>query len=371
MRGVHAPAFLRTLAASSLGALLALPAVAAPLDALLSAMPEHAAASGQLELAVDHANRALDPFPAGDGGEPTPVPKTHGRYRGEHLTGAWRVRDGLWLSGGLWRREVGDGVDTYRYRSWQAAGLYRFSEASGSMPALALRLAAWGDQSRATETHTPVQVPGAVLDSVKISKPADRQLQADLIGTWPLTPALDVSAIVSVGATRLSYGALSATTTRGGCHYDLAFNGNDIFGTLSQPCSASGGVIQQFYDSSGDYGVDVAKEIAWSGRFLQLGVNAAWRSGAWALQGGYLFHAVRRESVDDILAARGDPVHRHNHQLVADVAYAFHPQLAAFLRAQVSSNLFFNDMPLTYNSATSASFGNRFSLLTLGLRASF
>jgi hypothetical protein len=90
-----------------------------------------------------------------------------------------------------------------------------------------------------------------------------------------------------------------------------------------------------------------------------------------ALCVGHVYHWVRRDSVDDILAQRGDPVHRQNHLLALDAAYRFHPNLATFLRGQVGTNLFFNDTPVSCNISTSGSFGNRFSLVTLGLRASF
>jgi hypothetical protein len=174
------------------------------------------------------------------------------------------------------------------------------------------------------------------------------------------------------GISRLSYSGLTATTTRNGCSYQLEFNGNDIFGNLAAPCTGTGaGVIRQFYDSSGDYGVDVAKEIAWRSRFVQAGFNAHWRSGPWDVAGGYLLHVVRRNDVDDILAGRGDPVHRHNHQVTLEAAYRVHPNWSPFLRAQISSNLFFNDIPVTYNSSTSGSFGNRYSVFTLGVRAGF
>jgi hypothetical protein len=42
-----------------------------------------------------------------------------------------------------------------------------------------------------------------------------------------------------------------------------------------------------------------------------------------------------------------------------------------FLRSQLSSNLFYNDIPVTYNSSTSAHFASRYSLFSLGLRAGF
>ena len=41
------------------------------------------------------------------------------------------------------------------------------------------------------------------------------------------------------------------------------------------------------------------------------------------------------------------------------------------IRDRLSSNLFLQDVPVTYNASTSGSFGNRFSLITLGLRAGF
>ena len=349
---------------------LAWPAAAAPLDALLTALPEHTAPNGSIELGLDRLNGHLD-FLNARASDPSAAGTTAGDYSGSHLAGSLRLRDGLWLSGSLWQRNIGDGADTYRYGSWQLSGLYRFLDAAGARPALALRLSAWGNRAGETYSSTPIHVPGAVLTTATVTRPADRQLQADLIGTWPVSEALDLNASLGAGTVRLSYGGLAATTVRNGCNYRLAFNGNDIFGTLMPPCDAGGGVITQFYDSSGEYGVDVAHEIAWRGRFAQAGLNAAWRSGPWTLRGGYLFHAVQRESVDDILAARGDPVHRHNHLVALQGDYAVSENLALFLRTQVSSNLFFNDIPVTYNSSTSSHFGSRYSLYTFGLRAGF
>ena len=275
------------------------------------------------------------------------------------------------MSGGLGQRHVSDAADTYRYNSWQLAGQYRFLEAAGRRPALALRLSSWGNRGASTESNTPVNVPGAILNTVKVTEPSDQQVQADLIGTWTMSQSLDVSALLSLGASRLSYGALSATTTRNGCDYQLSFAGNDIFGTLISPCAATGGVIQQFFDSSGDYGVDVANEIAWRGSFMQLKVNSAWRSGPWTLQGGYLFHAVQREAVDVILASRGKAAYTQNHNITLDADYRFLPHVSVFSRAQFSSNLFFNDIPVTYNSSTASRFGSKYSLFSLGLRAVF
>ena len=350
--------------------LATVPAAAAPLDGFLTALPERLAPFGYVELGSDHMNDALDVFRIRDS-DPLTAGTKAGDYRGQYVNAAWRATDNLWLSGGLGQRRVSDAADTYRYNSWQLAGQYRFLEAAGRRPALALRLSGWGNRAAATESNTPVTVPGAILNTVKVTEPADQQLQGDLIGTWTMSPALDVSALLSLGASRLSYGALSATTTRNGCNYQLSFNGNDIFGTLIPPCAATGGIIQQFFDSSGDYGVDVANEIAWRGSFMQLGVNSAWRRGPWTLQGGYLLHVVRREAVDAILASRGKAAHTQNHNITLEADYRFHSHVSVFSRTQFSSNLFFNDIPVTYNSSTASRFGSKYSLFSVGLRAVF
>lgn len=362
-------------AAAALAALLGGLADAAPLDALLSATPGHLAPVAYVEFGVDRLNRSLDFSTSADAPADADAPApaaTGGGYRGAQLVAGWQALDGLWLTAGLWQRQVSNAVDTFRYRSWQLSGQYRVLQGAGAMPTVGLRLSGWGSQAAVTEATTSVHVPGAILDTVTVTRPADRNLQADLIGTWALSPALDVSASLGGGVTRLSYGGLSATTTRNGCPYQLTFNGNDIFGTLAGTCTdQGGGVIRQFYDRSGDYGVDVAREIAWQGRFMQAGINTRWRNGAWTLRGGYLLHATQRDDVDGILARRGDPVHRRNHIVTAEAAYQFHPQLSVFMRAQLSSNLFFNDIPVTYNTSTSGSFGKRYSLFTLGWRAGF
>ena len=355
---------------AALGGLWASAVNAAPGDSLLSAMPELTAAHAQVELALDRLAKRIETTSSINGDNLTSA----GDYRGAQLRATARVVDGLWLSGSLWQRELSDGRDSFNYRGGSASAQYRFNALAtpgSEIPALALRLSIWGNRASSTTTNSPVQVPGAVLNSVTVSAPSDRQLQADLIGTWLLTPALDVSAALGGGRTRLAYGGLAATTTRNGCDYHLAFTGNDIFGTLARPCSASGGVIQQFLDRSGDYGVDVAREIAWLGRFVQVGFNAGWRNGPWSLRGGYLFHAIQRDGVDTILAERGAPVHRHNHVVTLESSYQLTAWLGLLGQVQFSSKLFMNELPVTYNSATSARFGSHTSVLSLGLRAAF
>lgn len=344
-------------------------AATAPLDALLSAAPEPSPTKGFVELGLDHMGDRLDLFRVKES-DPVNAGTAAGNYRGQHLSAGVRLPGDLWLSGRFWKRSLSDASDTHNYTSWQVSGQYRVLQAQGKLPTLAIRLSGWGNYASAMESSTPVVVPGAKLDTVKISDPYDRQLQADLIGTWNLSPSTDLNLLLSAGTTQLGYGSLSATTTLDGCSYQLDFTGNAVHGVLARPCDA-GIYLQEIYDDSGRLGIDVAREIAWRGKFVQAGVGAVWYAQAWTFRSGYLFHAIKREAVDAILEQRGLPAYGHNHTIVLQAEYRLHARISAFARAQLSSNLFFNEIPVTYNTSTSERFGHRYSLYSVGLRATF
>lgn len=342
----------------------------APLDALLTAVPEQVYGKSYLELSSGHMNGRLDFFGIRQQ-DPSTADTMAGDYRDARLMGGVLLADKTWLSGGLWRRAVSDSSDTYFYTSWQIAGQYRLHDEDERFPAFGLHVSAWGNQAAATQTNSPVVVPGAKLNTVRIEKPADKQLQADLIASWTLSPATRLSGFVGLGSTALSYAGLSATTTRNGCNYQLSFRGNDIYGVLAEPCTATGGVIQQFYDRSGSYGIDVANEIAWHGYFIQTGLNSTWQYGPWTLRAGYQLYSVRRKQVDAILSARGKATFSLNQNIITDASYSFNSHWNTFFRAQLSSNLFLDELPVTYNTATSARFGKKYSVFTLGMRLHF
>jgi hypothetical protein len=48
-----------------------------------------------------------------------------------------------------------------------------------------------------------------------------------------------------------------------------------------------------------------------------------------------------------------------------------HPQGTLFARTQLTSNLFFNDIPVTYNSSTAERFDSKYTLFSVGMRAEF
>lgn len=357
----------RTIALSVLGGLLGA-ASAAPLDVFLTATPEPAAGRGTLELGVDAMNTQLDLLKLRSSASNTDTATNS--YVAQHVSGGLRLGEQAWLSGSLGQRAIADGGGTYRYTSWQVSGQYRLLEEQSWQPATALRLSAWGNYADQTESTKAVVVPGAKLDSVKITRPADQQLQADLIGTWNLASGTQVSAALGAGTSELSYGALSATTTMDGCHYNLSFSGNAVYGVVVLPCS-TGIYVKEIYDNSGRLGINVAEEIAWRGSFVQAGINARWQDGPWTWRAGYLFFMVQRDAVDAILAARKQASYTQNHSIGLEASYRLRPNVQLFASGLISSNLFFNDIPVTYNSSTAARFDSRYSVFGTGVRFDF
>lgn len=343
-------------------------AVAAPLDVFLTAHPEPLAASAQIELSADRMNTQLDVFDLRS--RSNNPDNADGSYSANRVSGGMKVGDAVWVSGSLAQRVNADSGGTYRFVSWSAAGQYRFNAQDAWLPATALRLSAWGNFADQTESTKSVLVPGAKLDSIKITSPADQQLQADLIGSWTLSPQTEVSAMVSAGRSQLSYSALAATTTLDSCQYKIRFTGNAIYGVLAAPC-ASDIYIKEIYDNSGRLGIDVAKELAWHGNYVQAGVTARWQQGPWAVRGGYVFYTVERDSIDAILLARKQTSFTQSHTLGLETSYRIVPAMQLAVSVLLNSNLFFSDMPVNYNTGTAARFDSATSIFGLSLRYDF
>jgi hypothetical protein len=170
--GLVAPVVSVALAASG-------SALAAPLDALLSATPERGVVHARLELGADLMNQQLDVLNFYSAS--SDPDQAAGDYRGAHVSGGVRVGEQGWLSGSLWQRAVSDASDTYNYTSWQLSGQYRFMQQLGRLPAMAVRLSGWGNYASATQTTKAVVVPGAKLDTVK-SQRASRPAVAGRLG---------------------------------------------------------------------------------------------------------------------------------------------------------------------------------------------
>ena len=340
---------------------------AAPLDTLLTATPELTAPNAYLELGSDHMNAQLDFFKIRDT-DALAAGTQAGDYHGAHVVGGWRVRDNIWLSGGLWQRKINGLSENYGFKSWQVSGMYRFMEADGKLPAIAFRASAWGNYSSEIGSSFPSDAgvntlfsAGTELKSIKVVKPSDKALQFDLVGTWKPSSTTDFSLLLGAGSTSLSYDALTGSLTEGGLLYDFRFVGNKLFGV-----AADGSEISKTFTT-----VNVADELAWRGNFVQIGFNGAWSRGAWTLRGGYLYYAIQRKGIDDILAARGWSSFTKSENLMLEANYRFSPRVSAFVRGQFSTSLIFNEMPVLYNSYSADLFGGRYSIYSVGLRADF
>jgi hypothetical protein len=343
-----------------------LPASSAPLDALRNASGDYPDSTRYVEVGADQMNGALD-FWRVRANDKRLANTLAGDYQGAHIAGGIQVVPGLWLSGSYWDRTIRDVADAYHYNSGEVALQYRFYDGQEALPALAVRLSSWGNWSDAVASNTPVKVNNVVLDTVKITRPGDSQLQADLIGTWELSPSTSLTLLVGGGTTQLDYGTLTATTMLDACSTELVFNQNSIFGQ----CVQNGIVKSQFFDSSGEYGVDVVKELAWRGVFSQIGANVRWRYDNITLRAAYLYYRIQRDAVDQILASRNKKQYTVNEVMTVDADYQVHKYLSVYGRGEFMTHLFFNDMPVMYNSSTSSNFSRKYSLFSFGLRSRF
>ncbi|AGX88182.1 hypothetical protein [Candidatus Symbiobacter mobilis] len=351
-----------TAAITALG--YATAAHSAPWDALLQATPP--ADKAYLELSTDHLNGALDVFRVRED-DPANAGTPAGDFHSVAISGGAKVAGGNWLSASLGRKSLRSASDAYHYTSWQVSAMHPL-EWIGGNGTWAARLSAWGNHASATESTTAIVVPGARLRTVHIDKPEDRQIQADVVGSWKVWAGATLSAHVGIGKTKLSYQGMEATTKRNGCLYHVTFWGNTMLANLIPPCNVGGIVMEQLYDRSGLYGVDIPTEIAWRGNFAQVGGNVQWQRGAWTFNVGYLYHYMRRNGVDGILAGRGARSYQRNEHLLFQASYPVRPGWTVYGRAQTTSHLLLDDIPVTYNSSTAKRFGSGHATFGVGVR---
>jgi len=187
-------------------------------------------------------------------------------------------------------------------------------------------------------------------------------LQADLVGSWKLTPTTDVGVLLSAGSTRLSFDQLSGSVLNGGKVFQFAAIGNPS--TVATAADGS----QVLANTSK---INVTDELAWRGNFLQAGINTAWNHGPWTLRAGYLWYAVQREGIDDVLAARGWSSYSQTRTIALEANYRIRPNLSIFARSQLSDTLIFNYMPVLYNTFSADLNGGKYSIYSVGLKADF
>jgi hypothetical protein len=364
---MHTPSALLFMLAA--GAPLAVSVHAAPLDALLSAERKVKQGSGEIEAAYDVANEAVDILRIrardADFSE-----TTVGDYHGVHLRGGVAATPDLWLDSGVWQRRIDLRGDRANITSWHLAGQYKLMDELGYRPRLAARLGIWSNAaSRLGETGR-TRFLGATLDSMNMAEPRDRQMQLDLIGTWKPRETLRLSAFAGLGASSVRTGAISGTTTQGGCSYNLAFGPTEVVGTLAQPCGGST-VVHRFSVPNSVYGVNVYEEAQYNASFLHGGLGWQWASGRWRMRGGYQYQTLKRKNVDAIIRQRGGSPSTSNHVLIGEVSYELTQVLSVFARGQYMTNQFTGEIPFAYNTFTARRFHKRYGIVSAGLSLSF
>jgi hypothetical protein len=337
------------------------PLSAAPMDAFLNAVSHYRAGTTQVEIAYDVVNKALDPFGI-RANDPVYGGTNVGDYSGYHLRGGYGLTDNLWLEGGLWQRKIAYRNDIEDITSWQAAAQYRLTDKDRPDAQYAVRLGIWGDSAPVVNKSTPTNIQNINFQSISVGKPQDFQMQADLIGTWPVANHTLLSAFAGVGVSRITVGALTGKVN--GCNYNINSNALGTYASLNAPC---GNLLSATLSSPST----LAQWLSYNSRYYQAGGNVQWKKENWQLNVGYQFQYLNRNELDAAIVQRGGIAYQSNHIVVAEVARNVGKGIVLFARGQVMSNQFVGEIPLTFNSVTANKFGRLYGYASFGSRWTF
>jgi len=336
---------------------------AAPLDGFLEASPYLSPRTGFFEIAIDAMNSTLDVLKLRPEGL---ADDTVGNLDGLHLRAGYALTNDLWLDGSLFHRKLTyAGIDP-ELTTWQIGAQYRFRLAPEQYRSdAAVRVSAWGShagQIAATRGQLQSRPVFRLLDGLSVDRPADRQIQGDLLWTWWLGSSA-LSAFVGAGLGEVS---VRSVTARVGSVSRRWIDGRFV-NDSGQVDNLLAGLVEQL-------GLDAELDsINYSTRFTHAGLGLRIPLGDWSLRGAYQLFSIRRSTVDDLIAARDrdNATYTLNHTLLGEVSYRFAGRARIFVRGQAMSNQFLAEMPLLYNSLTSRRFGERYGIVSLGLIMGF
>ena len=335
---------------------------AAPLDALLDAIPHYRAGTARLEASYDVVNNTLDVLNV-RAKDPVYGGTNVGDYKGFHLRGGYGITDQLWVEGGWWQRNIAYRSETESITSWQTALQYRLTDRNRQEGQYAVRLSLWGNQAPIVNKASPTTLPGINLQSVSVAKPQDVQLQADVMGTWPFFDNTTLlSAFAGVGVSHITVGALTGKVN--GCDYNIISNALGTSASLVAPC---GNLVSATLSSPST----LAQWLSYNSRYYQLGGKVQWEHGKWQTILGYQYQYHNRDQIDAAIVQRGGIAYKSNHIVIAEVAHQYSRGTTLFCRAQVMSNQFNGEMPFTYNSITASKFGQLYGFASFGARFTF
>jgi hypothetical protein len=353
----------RTFSIALCSAALVLPALAAPLDAFLSANQNSTPGAGQIEVAYDLVNSTVDFFKFRDNDAAFSGTNV-GDYHGAHLRAGVAISPKLWMDGALWQRRIDYRSDLATLNTWQLAAQYKLLDGAGYQPSVAVRVGAWGNYANELKKSSPSSVGGVTLNSVNVAKPQDLQYQLDVIGTSKISDNTELSVFAGGGASKVSLNSVTGTTRVNGCSYNVVFGPTNVVGLCNNNTDS-------FSIPNSSYGIDIHNEAQYNATFVSGGLMLKWQKQDWQVRGGYQYQSFNRGQVDSTITSRGGVAYQSNHILLGDVMYRLSANTAIFARGQYMTNQFTGEIPLLYNSLTASRFDKRYGILSAGLIAAF
>jgi hypothetical protein len=325
--------------------------------------------SWMLTFTSTHFNSGLD-FTQGRDRSPSLRGTKSGDYRGNALSLSWQFHPRWAARVSALDRVLEDVSDQFQMRSWEASVWTQMPlQWLGSETGFA-RLSAWGNQAAALQSNTSKTVGEVVLTQSKVIDPRDQTwvLQSGL--TWSSSPAWKYHADMGLGWTELTYQDFQSNGMRNGCEYQLQMVGNDVLGRRIDPCAVLG-AASEFISPVSSYGLDLQKELAWKARFVSWGAGVQWTNawGRWrASANGQTW---QRSGVDDIIAKGNKSPVVQQLNIRTEWMYPVSEKIQPFVGFDYYSSFLLHDLPMFYNSGTSASFENAYSQFRAGVKLFF
>lgn len=347
------------------------PALAAPLDALLTANRNPVARQVEIETAYDLVNNTVDVFHL-RANDSAYAGTNVGDYHGAHVRLGMALTPRLWLDGAFWERRIDYHSDVEKIKSWQLAGQYKLVAGEGAMPGIAVRLGAWGDYSGQMTKSSPTVVGNQTLNTLSASSPKDKQLQFDVIGTSTVFTGTELTGFLGAGISDVTVGSVSGTATHGACNYNVMVGETETVGTLAGTCNADI-VLQRFSVQNSAYGINVKKDVNYNASYIQAGTMLKWHTEdeAWKVRAGYQYQYWHRQNVDNTVSSKGGTPYTSNHIFIGDISYALFSHASIFIRGQYMVHQFVGEIPFVYNAMTASRFDRRYGIASTGIIFTF
>jgi hypothetical protein len=184
---------------------------AAPLDPLMSSRHTTETWHGELEISIDSMSDAIDVLDI-RGGHQDFAGTSVGDYSGGHLQGGIALTEQFWLEGSWWDRTLDYHIEAFNLQSWHLSTQYRLNDGLGvAIPDLALKATLWGNYAAQLTKSSSTSLFGRTVDKIDILKPKDNQWQMDVVATWDLSDATELTLFAGGGQIDTDFDKLLAS----------------------------------------------------------------------------------------------------------------------------------------------------------------